>query len=273
MQAKRRFEVEVIGLSEREFTVLKSIERISTARVRSYVFSETRNSTPSCDIYIVDGDSPASMALWGRRRTTHPAPALVISENGADFFGQRGFRRPLIVSRLVNLLDEITTHELHFLPELSIGHDIVPDPAHIKFRPANDASFLALVVDDSPTVRKQIELGLKLAGCAVDSAETVSTATLLLKSKAYDVVFLDVMLPDGDGYQLCKLIKRDKAKARTPVVMLTGKTSPLDQIKGSLAGCDTYLTKPVQNAVFQQVVRKHLGRAAGQEIKAETGTG
>jgi two-component system cell cycle response regulator len=273
MQAKRRFEVEVIGLSEREFTVLKSIERISTARVRSYVFFEGKNSNPGCDIYIVDGDNPSSMALWSRHRATHSAPAIVISENGADFFGQRGFRRPLIVSRLVSLLDEVTTHELHFLPELSIGHDVVPDPAHIKFKSANDARFLALVVDDSPTVRKQIELGLKLAGCAVDSAETVSTATLLLKSKPYDIVFLDVVLPDGDGYQLCKLIKRDKVKARTPVVMLTGKTSPLDQIKGSLAGCDSYLTKPVHNSVFQQVVRKYLGRIAGQEIKVQTGTG
>jgi len=53
----------------------------------------------------------------------------------------------------------------------------------------------------------------------------------------------------------------------------TTKYSPLDQIKGSLAGCDSYLTKPVHNSVFQQVVRKYLGRIAGQEIKVQTGTG
>jgi twitching motility two-component system response regulator PilG len=65
-------------------------------------------------------------------------------------------------------------------------------------------------------------------------------------------------LPGADGYQICRAIRKNPATKKTPVVMLTSKSSSFDKIRGSMAGCDTYLTKPVDNATFQEVVKKYL---------------
>ncbi|MDS4042542.1 MAG: response regulator, partial [Candidatus Competibacter sp.] len=116
----------------------------------------------------------------------------------------------------------------------------------------------ALVVDDSSTVRKQIELELKLFGIRIDAVESGELAFDLLAKNNYDMIFLDVVLPGVDGYQICKTIKKDKARKKTPVIMLTSKSSPFDRVKGALAGCDTYLTKPVKQSSFQKVVKKYL---------------
>jgi twitching motility two-component system response regulator PilG len=69
---------------------------------------------------------------------------------------------------------------------------------------------------------------------------------------------LDVVLPDGDGYQLSKLIKHDKLKKRTPVIMLTGKSSPFDKVRGKLAGCDAYIPKPAKHDTLQKVINQYL---------------
>jgi len=64
------------------------------------------------------------------------------------------------------------------------------------------------------------------------------------------------VLPGKDGYELCRLIKSHPEKKSTPVIMLTSNSSPADRIKGKLAGCDTYLIKPVRKATFQSVLHE-----------------
>ncbi len=113
-------------------------------------------------------------------------------------------------------------------------------------------------MDDSSTIRKLIELELKLFNIQVDAVESGEEAFELLAQNNYDLVFLDVVLPGADGYQICKTIKKDKTRKKMPVIMLTSKSSPFDRIKGALAGCDTYLTKPVSHSSFQKVVKKYL---------------
>jgi twitching motility two-component system response regulator PilG len=66
-----------------------------------------------------------------------------------------------------------------------------------------------------------------------------------------------------DGYQVCKLIKGNKqAVKRTAVVMLTSRSSPFDKLRGSLAGCDEYLTKPVDENHLLEVIAKFLPKGA-----------
>ena len=115
-----------------------------------------------------------------------------------------------------------------------------------------------LVVDDSSTVRRQVGLELERLDIQVDAAESGEQAFELLARNRYDLIFLDVILPGVDGYHLCKAIKKDKTMKKTPVVMLTSKSSPFDRVKGALSGCDAYLTKPVKQSAFQGVVKKYL---------------
>lgn len=116
----------------------------------------------------------------------------------------------------------------------------------------------ALVVDDSASVRKQLEIELDLFEVSVDYAEDAERALDLLAQKKYDVAFLDVVLPDQDGFSICKKIKVDKESKSTKVIMLTGKASHADKVRGSLAGCDAYLVKPVGRTTFQSTVKKFL---------------
>ena len=114
----------------------------------------------------------------------------------------------------------------------------------------------ALVVDDSPSVRKQLELELELFDVDVDYAATAKEAMDYLGKGNYDVAFLDVVLPDKDGFSICRHIK--ETKEGTSVIMLTGKAKQADKVKGALAGCDAYMVKPVGRLMFQTTVRNYL---------------
>jgi len=141
----------------------------------------------------------------------------------------------------------------------------VARPAAAVARPRVAADSV-LVVDDNATVRKFMETRLAPYGFNVDFAETGEQAVGLTGTNEYTCVFLDVVLPGIDGYQVCKLIKGNKqAVKRTAVVMLTSRSSPFDKLRGSLAGCDEYLTKPVDENHLLEVIAKFLpsARAGG----------
>ncbi len=256
----KSFFVGLVGFAEREQRILKSVAALSTARPRSYAICDSGSMPP--DLYLIDGDDPAACAQWASIQAVSKAPgAFVVNRDNAEQ-GKWSVHRPLVPRRLFELLDKMTVQELHFLPELHIGQD-VRDSSALESAPV-DAPDLgplhrkALVVDDSPTVRKQMEIGLKLVRVAVDFAETGEQALYLFTQNTYDIVFLDVVLPGIDGYQVCRTMKRDKIRRDIPVVMLTGKSSTFDRVKGTFAGCDTYLTKPVDSTVFQNVLMRYL---------------
>ena len=117
-----------------------------------------------------------------------------------------------------------------------------------------------LVVDDSTTARNQLGKALRCANIDADLIDDGNQALNLIATKKYDMIFLDVVMPGMDGYEVCKSIKRNRAKKNTPVVMLTGKSSPFDRVKGKLSGCDDYLTKPVKFSDFKRTLEEFLKR-------------
>jgi len=123
---------------------------------------------------------------------------------------------------------------------------------------SGQATLRALVVDDSPTVTKQIELELRKVNVLSDKAESGEKALEMLILHRYDLIFLDVILPGTDGYNVCKELRRNPKTKQTPVIMLTSKSSPFDKVRGSLAGCNAYLTKPVDYNSFREAVGKYV---------------
>jgi twitching motility two-component system response regulator PilG len=93
-------------------------------------------------------------------------------------------------------------------------------------------------------------------GVQVFVADSGESGLHMLSQNNIDLVFLDVMLPGADGYQICKTIKKNRQKHTVPVIMLTSKASPFDRVKGSLSGCDAYLTKPVEFRKLIEVLDK-----------------
>ncbi len=98
-----------------------------------------------------------------------------------------------------------------------------------------------LVVDDEKLIVKGIRFSLEQDGMDVDCAYDGEEALELAKSNAYDMIFLDVMLPKMTGFEVCQQIREF---SNTPIVMLTAKGEDMDKILGLEYGADDYITKP-----------------------------
>jgi CheY-like chemotaxis protein len=138
-------------------------------------------------------------------------------------------------------------------PHGSEGDD--PDDAPSARRPR------VLVVDDSPTVRRQLAVALHRMGLDSEGVNSAREALETLAVRHYEMVFVDVVMPEMDGYRLTREIKRSRTLRPMPVVILTSRSSPFDLARGALAGCDSYLVKPVSMQSLRETVARHLHRA------------
>jgi CheY-like chemotaxis protein len=115
-----------------------------------------------------------------------------------------------------------------------------------------------LVVDDSPTVRKLISAKLEKSGhyvtCAVDGVEGLEK----LESGLPDLVLLDIAMPRLDGYEVCKQIRSNPAAAELPVVMISGRDGFFDKVRGKMAGCTGYITKPFGPETLMKALETYL---------------
>ncbi len=101
-----------------------------------------------------------------------------------------------------------------------------------------------LVVDDSLAVRSYLRSVLEPRCLRVAEADSGEAALAALDAGPVDCVLMDVLMPGMDGFEACRRIKAAGRQA-PPVVMLTSKSSPFNLVRGKMAGCDAYLTKPV----------------------------
>jgi two-component system, cell cycle response regulator len=130
----------------------------------------------------------------------------------------------------------------------------IPIQAHPQ-QIADAIGYRALVVDDSIAIQKSLEINLATIAQInkIDFADSGESALEKAESMQYDLIFLDVMMPGIDGYETCTRLRKKPEYKKTPIIMVSGKTSPLDEVKGVMAGCTTYLTKPVQHEAFQKL--------------------
>lgn len=101
-----------------------------------------------------------------------------------------------------------------------------------------------LVVDDEADVLELVEFNLRQAGYEVSSVADGAEALKRARALQPALIVLDVMLPEFDGLEVCKLLRRDPTTARIPIIMLTAKASEVDRVLGLELGADDYLTKP-----------------------------
>lgn len=99
-----------------------------------------------------------------------------------------------------------------------------------------------LVVDDEPFLRDAVAASLRFLGFAVTTAQTGAGALRLARDRPFDLVVLDVMLPDTDGFEVVARLRRDGC--RVPVIFLTARDTQADKVTGLTLGGDDYLTKP-----------------------------
>ncbi|MEK7990561.1 MAG: response regulator [Thiotrichaceae bacterium] len=263
------FKVGIFGLASNEQNTLGSIFKLAASRSRQYelVSADQRSAA---EIILVDADDANAMNEWRSFTVHHNNIPVVKVTKGAidDAGGEVHLRRPLTLKRVLEVLDKVTIEAHKYVPELVVGGEEVLDDAASaalqdavqSARGASKSSARALVVDDSLPVRKSMEIQLGLYGLNIDFAETGEEALDFVKKpdNVYDIIFLDLMLPGIDGYKVCKEIKSNKVSKNTPVVMLTGKGSRFDKLRGTMAGASVYLTKPVEQEKLKEVIKQFL---------------
>jgi len=122
-----------------------------------------------------------------------------------------------------------------------------------------------LVIEDSGPTRELLQHSLGSAGHAVTVAARLSTGRELAQEETFDVIIIDIMLPDGSGLDLCQDLRGDGIT--TPILFLTARGEVSDRIVGLDAGADDYLRKPFAIAELQARVRA-LGRRQGRSAPA-----
>lgn len=120
---------------------------------------------------------------------------------------------------------------------------------------------VVLVVDDSPTVRKIVQLTLQRERIRVVTAGDGLSALAAVSDEEPDLILLDIMLPRMDGYNICQVIRRNMAYRDMPIIMLSGKDGLFDKMRGKLAGSTEYITKPFDSAELVQTVKRYLDHA------------
>ena len=115
-----------------------------------------------------------------------------------------------------------------------------------------------MVVDDSATVRKLISGKLEKNGhdvvCAVDGVDALDK----IKSFIPDLILLDIMMPQMDGYQVCKFLRGNEATKNVPIVMISGKDGFFDKVRGRMSGTTGYITKPFGPEALMKTVESYI---------------
>jgi DNA-binding response OmpR family regulator len=115
-----------------------------------------------------------------------------------------------------------------------------------------------LVVDDDPAITSVLKRGLSYSGFAVETASSGTEGLELARDRPPDVAVLDIMLPGMDGLELLRRLRA--ADSQLPILFLTGRDAPSDQVQGLEQGADDYVTKPFTFEVLAARVRALLRR-------------
>ena len=126
-----------------------------------------------------------------------------------------------------------------------------------------------LVVDDEPDALDLIQYNLKAAGYDVVTADDGEEALKKARTTQPALVILDLMLPEVDGLEVCKALRREPGTATVPIIMLTAKAAEIDRVLGLELGADDYVTKPFSPRELVLRVKSLLRRRTPAEPESE----
>jgi DNA-binding response OmpR family regulator len=115
-----------------------------------------------------------------------------------------------------------------------------------------------LVADDEPSILLSLQFLLQKAGYEVRLARTGEEVIQSVERSTPDLLLLDAMMPERDGYDVCQTIRADPRWTGLPIIMLTAKSRDVERQKGMALGATDYVTKPFSTRDLVATVRKHL---------------
>ncbi len=265
----RRFILEMLGFPPAEKTMLATTFRLTSRR--PFCYTEAATPEERTDIYLVNADNPEALTQLQTRSPNIHAPAVMIGR-GPAAGGWPLVEKPIHWMRLFEQLDSAMQGALLERSRRqsagngewdgrtyrrAIDRELAPSVVYMEPKPTESV----LVVDDSATVRAFMRIKLAPFRFDVDFAENGEAAIDMAQAKRYTCIFLDILMPGIDGYQVCKRIKSSSATKETAVVMLSSKSSAFDKFRGNWAGCDAYLGKPVAEDELLATIARFLPSA------------
>lgn len=254
----------LIGFPEAHEVKLQKILQLS--KTHTYTLQDFADDTLP-DLLLVYGEAMSQQPVLQALSAQHPSRIVVVDKNKPSDAEYHHLPFPLIASRVLQGLEHIaglmsgnaanTATVKTYIPpceDLTAARSLAAE----RTAPKAENAYRVLVVDDSEVMQKSLELELRKLPSPVhiDFAGSGEEALAYTSNNVYSFIFLDVMMPGMDGFETCTQMRKQPGLKKLPIIMLTSKTSPLDEVKGVMAGCTTYLTKPIVSVEFQKVVQR-----------------
>jgi len=190
-------------------------------------------------------------------------------EAGADAFLSKSLRESYLTPMLNQLFTDAGHQERRFLTRFSLPSYNPRAPAVPDGRKLTGDPLQVLLVEDNPVNRTLTRRLLEKLGCQVVTANDGEAAEAIYPRHAFDVVFMDCMMPRVDGFEATRRLRRwerDNGKHPVPVVALTASAMEQDEEKCRAAGMDSFLAKPVNLEMLRAVLEQYVKAPAGSEL-------
>jgi two-component system, chemotaxis family, response regulator PixG len=166
-------------------------------------------------------------------------------------------RRPLAdVMRVLMPFIRQGVIELQNIPDVPVP---CPVPAAVNLPLTNQPRSLIACIDDSPAIGQIMESILSSQGYEVLSILNPLQGISILLERKPDLIFLDLVMPNTNGYELCTFLRKTTSFQETPIIILTGNDGVIDRVRAKLTGASEFLGKPPEPQKVLQMVHKYLG--------------
>jgi DNA-binding response OmpR family regulator len=129
---------------------------------------------------------------------------------------------------------------------------------------------LIAVLDDDPDIRELVAVHVKKAGMKIREFGDAEALYRFFREDTPDLLILDLMLPDGDGIEICKFLRKHEKLSALPVIMVTARADELDRVLGLEIGADDYITKPFSPKELVARVKAVLRRTEPKGVQEQT---
>lgn len=234
-----------IGLDKNEVTIIQGMLELHPGFKGRFVFGKP-NRRDHVDMVFVNGDDLDAIDEWQALALSSPEviPVIVCEKINRIYKQYKTIKKPIVMKKFVEIIDEITTTEIDHHENSSREKEAVN----------------ILVVDDSFPARQFMKYKLEeicddSKELIIDFADTGEKALTMAEENDYDLVFLDLIMPGMDGYEICKKLKKINP---VEIAMLTGSSAVLNRARAKHAGCDIFLAKPPADNDLKKAITKYF---------------
>ena len=266
------YDVIAIGLSRKETEGLTTIYNEFNKNLNIKFRLVSGKAAERAHFAIVNSDDPQILKKWRVwNARVNPIFSIYAYSNIAPKNSPASIRKPFSPNSVLTGMQQAIFNAFDKMPSFEISESIaggMNEKVDNQSQHQAPSDLSALVVDDCATILKSMQLQLDLLDIHTDCCATGEDALTKINSTHYDLIFLDIVLPGIDGYELCKRIRLSNIQKHTPVCMLTGKSNMFNMVRGKLAGCDKYITKPASSNELTDAILKMLNISSFKQLKS-----